>query len=92
MAPIAFILYHLIGFFLLVMWIWIIMGWLYMFGVLNTSNRVIYQIYDMMGRIVDPVLAPIRRFLPSMNGVDISPIILVILMWTVQRYVLIPLL
>jgi YggT family protein len=91
MAPIAFILFHLSNFLLTIMLIWIVMGWLYSFGVLNTANRVIYQIYDMLGRLVEPVLNPIRRFLPAMNGVDISPIILVILIWTLQRYVLLPL-
>ncbi len=91
MAPLAFIFYHLINFFVFALMIWIVMGWLYAFGVLNTGNRVIYQIYDMLGRILEPVLSPVRRFLPAMGGVDISPIIVVILLWTVQRYVLIPL-
>lgn len=91
MAPIAFMLYHLIGFFLLVMFIWIIMGWLYVFGILNSGNRVLYQIYQTLGNLVEPALSPLRRLLPSTGGVDISPVLLVIIMWTVQRYVLIPL-
>ena len=87
----AYILYQLIGFFLFILFAWIIMGWLYQFGILSMSNRVLSQIYDMLGRITQPILAPAQKILPPMNGIDISPVIVVIVLYAVQRYVLLPL-
>ena len=54
------------------------MSWLISFKVVNTSNRVVYIIADFLYRLTEPVLAPIRRFLPNLGGLDISPIILLL--------------
>jgi YggT family protein len=50
------------------------------FGVLDTRNRVVWQIGDFLYRITDPALRPIRNFLPSFGSIDISPIILLLLL------------
>jgi YggT family protein len=55
-----------------------IASWLVAFGVVNTRNQVIRWIVDFLYRITEPALRPIRRVLPNLGGVDISPVILLL--------------
>jgi YggT family protein len=55
-----------------------IMSWLVAFGVVNVRNQFIRIIVDMLYRLTEPVLRPIRRILPNLGGVDISPVILLL--------------
>lgn len=55
-----------------------IMSWLVAFGVVNVRNRFISVVVDMLYRLTEPVLRPIRRFLPNLGGVDVSPVILLL--------------
>ncbi|SDR28632.1 YggT family protein [Pseudovibrio sp. Tun.PSC04-5.I4] len=62
---------------------WVIIGnvifsWLYAFNIVNTSNQFIATIGQTLHNLTEPLLRPIRRFLPSMGGLDLSPIILLI--------------
>jgi YggT family protein len=50
------------------------------FGVLDTRNRVVWLIGDFFYRITEPALRPIRNFLPNLGGIDISPLILLLLL------------
>ena len=54
------------------------------FGVLDTSNRLVWTIGDFLYRITEPALRPIRNVLPSFGSLDISPIILIIAIYVVQ--------
>lgn len=58
-----------------------ILSWLVVFNVVNTSNRVIYMIGDFLHKITEPALRPIRRVLPDLGGIDLSPIVLILLLW-----------
>ena len=62
----------------------VVISWLVAFNVLNTSNRFVYSILDFTYRITEPFLRIIRRFLPSLGAFDISPIILLLLIWFVE--------
>ncbi|OFX03483.1 MAG: hypothetical protein A3D94_11350 [Alphaproteobacteria bacterium RIFCSPHIGHO2_12_FULL_66_14] len=55
-----------------------IMSWLVAFGVINVSNQFIRMVVDVLYRLTEPVLRPIRRILPNLGGVDISPVILLL--------------
>ena len=57
----------------------VVMSWLISFNVINTHNRVVFLVNDFLHRITEPVLGPIRRFLPHLGGIDISPIVLILL-------------
>jgi YggT family protein len=57
----------------------VVMNLLVSFRVLDTRNRFVWTIGDFLHRITDPALAPIRRRLPNMGGVDLSPLLLLIL-------------
>jgi YggT family protein len=58
-----------------------ILSWLVAFSVVNTSNRVVFMIWDFLHKITEPALRRIRRFLPSLGGVDISPVVLILLIY-----------
>ena len=65
------------------LYIWIliinaIISWLVAFNILNTSNRFVYSILDISYKLTDPPLNFIRRFLPNLGSIDISPIVLIL--------------
>ena len=61
------------------------LSWLIAFGIINTRNQFIQIIVDFLDRITEPVLAPIRRLLPNLGGVDISPLIVILLLIFARR-------
>lgn len=61
--------------------IWVIISWLVSFDVINTRNRFVYLVTDFLYRITEPVLRPIRRVVPNLGGMDISPVILILGIW-----------
>ena len=62
-----------------------ILSWLVAFNVVNTRNQFIYMVGDFLHRITEPALRPIRRFLPNLGGIDISPVILILVLFFAQR-------
>lgn len=63
----------------------VIMNLLFAFNVVNTSNQLVYTISGFLFRITEPLLRPIRRFLPSFGGFDISPVVLLLALFFLQR-------
>ena len=62
----------------------VIVSWLISFNILNTQNRFIYSILELSYRLTDPFLNRIRRFLPNLGSLDISPVILLLLIWFIE--------
>ena len=62
----------------------VVISWLIAFNVLNTSNRFVYSVLDLTYRLTEPFLNKIRRFLPNLGTLDISPIILLLLIWFIE--------
>ena len=62
----------------------VIISWLIAFNILNTKNRFVYSILELTYRLTDPILNKIRRFLPNLGALDISPIILLLLIWFIE--------
>ena len=62
----------------------VIVSWLIAFNILNTQNRFVYSILEFSYRLTDPILNKIRRFLPNLGSLDISPIILLLLLWFIE--------
>ena len=62
----------------------VIISWLVAFNILNTQNRFVYLVLDFTYRLTDPILNKIRRFLPNLGSLDISPIILLLLIWFIE--------
>ncbi|WP_315836617.1 YggT family protein [Bradyrhizobium prioriisuperbiae] len=64
-----------------------VLSWLVAFQVVNTRNQFISMISEFLYRITEPVLRPIRRWMPDLGGLDISPIILILLILLIQMYI-----
>ena len=62
----------------------VIISWLIAFNILNTQNRFVYSLLELSYRLTDPILNKIRRFLPNLGSLDISPIILLLLIWFIE--------
>ena len=62
----------------------VIVSWLVAFNILNTQNRFVYSILEMTYRLTDPILNKIRAFLPNLGSLDISPVILLLLIWFLE--------
>jgi YggT family protein len=75
---------------LITIYIWLliaqaVLSWLLAFGIVNRFNRTVAIIGDFLYRVTEPALRPIRSFLPNFGGVDISPVILILLLIFLQR-------
>ena len=86
----------LIGFIVLVidLYIWVIiagaiLSWLIAFNVVNTQNRFVLSVADMLYRVTEPALRPIRSILPNLGGIDISPVLLILFLLFIRDVVLI---
>ena len=66
----------------------VIMSWLINFGVINVYNNVVRAIWDAMNAMTEPLLRPIRNFLPSFSGLDISPLVLMLLIFLLQDVII----
>tara|TARA_A100001037_G_scaffold304465_1_gene341338 strand:+ start:200 stop:493 length:294 start_codon:yes stop_codon:yes gene_type:complete len=55
-----------------------VLSWLVAFNVINTQNKFVYMVGDFLYRITEPALRPIRRFIPLLGGIDISPVVLIL--------------
>ena len=62
----------------------VVISWLIAFSILNTGNRFVYSVLDFTYKMTEPLLNRIRRLLPNLGAFDISPIILLMLIWIIQ--------
>ena len=62
----------------------VIISWLIAFNILNTQNRFVYSILELTYKLTDPILNKIRGFLPNLGSLDVSPIILLLLIWFLE--------
>ncbi|GGL19074.1 YggT family protein [Caulobacter rhizosphaerae] len=65
-----------------------VLSWLVAFDVINLRNRAVYQISTFLDRVTGPVLRPFQRIIPPLGGVDISPIVVLLIITAVQRFIL----
>ena len=71
---------QIIGIYSWILIINVIFSWLLAMNIFNTNNRIIIAIYYGTKKLTDPLLNPIRNFLPNFGGLDISPIILLLML------------
>ncbi|HEY3797544.1 MAG TPA: YggT family protein [Caulobacteraceae bacterium] len=67
---------------------WVIAGWLVFFEVLNMRNRTARAIVDMLDRIVTPIMRPLRRIVPPLGGLDLTPFLVLLVITGMQNYLL----
>lgn len=83
-------LLEIVGF-VLGLYIWIlitgaVLSWLIAFDVVNTRNRFVQAVSEFCYRLTEPVLRPIRRFVPVLGGIDLSPIVLILAIMFLQSF------
>ncbi len=92
MSALIYFVFLIIDFALnLIVWLVIanaVVSWLVAFDIINLRNRAAYNAVKMLDRVVSPLLAPFRRFIPPLGGMDITPVILIILIVATQRALL----
>ncbi len=64
-----------------------ILSWLVSFKVINTQNRFVFSVMSFLYRITEPALRPFRRIIPNLGGIDISPIILILILFFVRSLI-----
>lgn len=79
------LLVTLISIYVWVLIIGVVLSWLIAFNVVNTQNRFVYMVADTINRLTEPALRPIRNLLPNLGGIDISPVILILLLFFLQN-------
>lgn len=84
-GPVLQLLLTVINIYVWIVIIGAVLSWLVAFSIVNTSNRLVYTIGDMIHRITEPALRPIRNMLPSIGGLDLSPIVLILGLMFVQN-------
>ena len=87
MKSIFILLDNIINLYIWVLIINVIMSWLVAFNVLNTSNRFVYSVLDVTHKMTDPPLNFIRRYLPNLGSIDISPIIFILALMFLRNLV-----
>jgi YggT family protein len=63
----------------------VVLSWLVAFNVVNTHNRFVNQIGEFLNRATEPALRPIRSVLPNLGGIDVSPVVLILLIVFIRR-------
>ncbi len=64
-----------------------ILSWLVAFDVINFRNNIVRQIWGFLEAVTEPALRPIRRVLPNLGGIDVSPVILLLIILFIQKLI-----
>jgi YggT family protein len=84
MKAIYLLAYELLNIYKYIVILNVIISWLIAFNILNTQNRFVYSVLELSYKLTEPMLIKIRRFLPNLGSLDISPILLLVLIWFLQ--------
>ncbi len=84
MNPIAALLIQVLEIYKWILIASVIVSWLTAFNVINVHNNFVRSLLHILQALTEPVLAPIRRILPAMGGLDLSPIVVFVLIWFLQ--------
>ncbi len=85
MNSFLFLVDTVINLFVWALIIHIVMTWLVSFNVINTRNRFVYIVGNFLYRLTEPALRPIRQVIPSLGGIDLSPLVLILGLWFVNN-------
>jgi YggT family protein len=87
MRPILDVIIILLDMYMYIVIAAVILSWLIVFNVINTRNHVVAMISDFLYRITEPVFRPIRNFMPNLGGIDFSPLIVLLIIYVIRRYI-----
>jgi YggT family protein len=78
MNPIAFLIGQVIHLIQMALTVWIILGLLIQFKIVNRYQPLVFKLETALNRLFEPMLRPIRKFMPDLGGIDLSPVVLII--------------
>ncbi len=84
-GPLLQVLIEVLRFYIYVVIGSVILSWLVAFDVVNMRNRFVFSIGQILNRLTEPALRPIRRILPNLGGIDLSPMALIFIIWFLQQ-------
>ena len=85
MLSVIWLINTVIQIYIYILIVQVIMSWLIAFNVINTRNRFVFMVADIAYKLTEPALRPIRRILPNFGGIDLSPVVLILLLGFLQR-------
>ena len=65
-----------------------VFSWLYAFNVVNPRNQIVAMIGDVLYKLTEPVIRPIRKVMPNLGGIDLSPVVLLLLIFLIQNVII----
>lgn len=80
LGPLIWLITTVIDLYIWVIIIGVVLSWLVGFNVVNTRNRFVYMVGDFIHRLTEPAMRPIRNILPNLGGIDLSPLVLILLL------------
>ena len=81
MNSLLLFLIRLLDFYTLIVFFYVVVSWLFHFNILNSQNIFLWRVYETFKKLTDPPLNYIRRYLPNFGGVDISPVLLILIIY-----------
>jgi YggT family protein len=87
MRPILDVILILLQMYMYIVIAAVILSWLIAFNVINTRNHIVAMIAEFLYRVTEPVFRPIRNILPNLGGIDFSPLIVLLIIYVIQRYI-----
>ncbi len=88
MSGIVFLFVDLIDIYVWIVIAGAVLSWLISFNVVDPRNQIVGSIGYFLHRVTEPALAPIRRFMPDLGGIDLSPVVLIFGLFLLQRVIL----
>ena len=81
MNSLLLFLVRLLDFYTLIVFFYVVVSWLFHFNILNSQNVFLWRVFESFKKLTDPPLNYIRRYLPNLGGIDISPVLLILLIY-----------
>ena len=77
-------LVRLLDFYTLIVFFYVVVSWLFHFNILNSQNIFLWRVFESFKKLTDPPLNYIRRYLPNLGGLDISPVLLILIIYLLK--------
>ena len=81
MNSLLLFLVRLLDFYTLIVFFYVVVSWLFHFNILNSQNVFLWRVFESFKKLTDPPLNYIRRYLPNFGGIDISPVLLILIIY-----------
>ena len=81
MNSLLLFLVRLLDFYTLIVFFYVVVSWLFHFNILNSQNIFLWRVFESFKKLTDPPLNYIRKYLPNLGGLDISPVLLILVIY-----------